>query len=88
MVIVQYDNCINAIVLVSTRFTWKQEFVVVTANRFELSEISCKYDWDSTKRLVSVSDVFKFFVKSSKDTIAHEWYFINYENSYILLFVF
>ena len=30
----------------------------------------------------------RFFVKRSKDTIAHEWYFINYENSYILPFVF
>ncbi len=29
-----------------------------------------------------------FFVKCLKDTIAHEWYFINYENSYILPFVF
>ncbi len=38
MVIVQYDNYTNAIVPVSTRFTWKQEFFVITANRFELSD--------------------------------------------------
>ena len=88
MIVVQYDDCINEIVLVSTRFTWKQEFFVITANWFELSEISCKYDLDSTKMLVSVSNVFNFFVKRSKDTIAHEWYFINCENSYILPFVF